>query len=164
MKRVVLIAVVLAACDGGTGPKAEGKPQQPTGGQGQEQTGGQQTGGQQTGGQGVGAGTSGKAFPADAPPVQGCKVDADCTVAVDAPLGSDPCCNVTTTAMPIAVAYVQFMQEWQKKSCAGVSCPPLSLPGAQPAPCGMRGRCDKGTCSNSCGLTPDGGPGGPPPH
>jgi len=153
--RAVLLLLCLAACDGGTGPKAESKPQQPGG---QSQGGGPG----QTGGQAVGAGTSGKAFPADAPAVQACKVDADCTVAVDAPVGADPCCNVTTTAMPIAVAYVQFMDTWQKANCAGVSCPPMSLPGAQTAPCGMRGRCDKGTCNNSCGLSPDGGPGAAP--
>ena len=141
MKRVVLIAIVLAACDGGTGQKAESKP-------GQAQT--------------VGRGNSGKAFPADAPPAQVCQVDADCTVAVDAAVGADPCCNVTTTAMPIAVRYVQFMDQWQKANCAGVSCPPMNLPGAQTAPCGMRGHCDKGTCNNSCGLSPDGGPGAAP--
>lgn len=153
MKQVVLIAIVLAACDGGTGPKGQSKPQP-----GGESTSGDQG---QTGGQKVGAGTSGRAFPADAPAIQACKVDADCTVAVDAPVGADPCCNVTTTAMPIAVGYVQFMDTWQKANCAGVSCPPLSLPGAQPAPCGMRGRCDKGTCTSSCGLSPDGGPAPP---
>jgi hypothetical protein len=154
MSRVMLIVLCLAACDGGTGPKAESKPQPTGGGQAATQSGGQG----QPSGQGVGAGTSGKAFPADAPAVQACKVDADCTVAVDAAVGSDPCCNITTTAMPIAVAYVQFMDSWQKANCAGVSCPPMSLPGAQTAPCGMRGHCDKGTCTNSCSLPPDGGP------
>jgi hypothetical protein len=162
MKTMLLLAALLAGCDGGgqkkaTDPDKGGAQPDNSGGAAQpDNRSGTQPGK-------VGGGNSGKAFPADTPAVQACKVDADCTVAVDAALGPDPCCNVTTTAMPIAVAYVQFMDRWQKANCAGVSCPPLSLPGAQTAPCGMRGRCEKGTCTNSCGLPPDGGPGPPPP-
>ena len=145
------VAVAFAACDGsGTkGPEAKGPESKGAA------TGGETTG-TTTGPERVGAGTSGRAFPADAPPTQSCKVDADCTMAVDAPVGSDPCCNVTVTAMPIAVRYVQFMDQWRKGNCAGVSCPPLSLPGAQPALCGLTARCNAGTCDNSCGLAPDG--------
>lgn len=144
MRRAVLLVMLAFACNGG-GEKTEAKA-----------AGG--SGGGSSSPESVGAVKRGQAFPADAPPAQACQADADCTVAVDAPVGSDPCCNVTVTALPIAVRYLQFMEEWRKGHCAGVSCPPLSLPGAQPAPCGLKGRCNAGTCNHSCGLPPDGGP------
>jgi hypothetical protein len=155
MRGAAVIVFLALACDGAGGPKADEKAGGP---KADENAGGAGSDSKQ-----VGAATPAHAFPASAPPMRTCQVDADCTVAVDAAVGSDPCCNVTVTALPISAHYVRFMENWQKQNCAGVSCPPMALPGAQTAPCGMRGRCDSGTCNNSCGLAPDGGIGAPAP-
>ena len=149
MRRFLFAALVALACDGaGGGAKTETETKAES-----KVTGG---GGAASGPENVGKATGARSFPAGAPPAQACQADADCSVAVDAPVGSDPCCNVTVTAMPIANRYLQFMNEWRAGHCAGVSCPPLSLPGAQPAPCGLTARCNRGTCDNTCAVSPDG--------
>jgi hypothetical protein len=99
-------------------------------------------------------------FPAGTPKYDACAVDADCFVAAVSP--SDACCDHTTTAQPLSVKYVEFMQEHRQKECAGVGCPPLAMPGAMPAPCAMQARCDRGHCVGSCGM--DAGPAMRPHH
>jgi len=64
--------------------------------------------------------------------------------------GDDPCCDVTVTALPVNVHYMQANAAWRVDHCAGVSCPASELPGAQPASCAFVPRCDRGTCSNTC--------------
>ncbi len=91
-------------------------------------------------------------IPPGAPPIDGCTVDADCVVAVTAP--SDLCCDYTVTAMPMSTKYLGFVAAARKASCAGVTCPPEALPGAQLAPCGYEARCNSGKCTNACTPTP----------
>jgi hypothetical protein len=93
---------------------------------------------------------SDRAWPKDAPPRGACEKDEDCAIVPVAPAGPDPCCDVTVTAMPVSVRFLQWMESWQKKSCAGVTCPPLQVPGALLADCGYKPRCNGGTCDNSC--------------
>ena len=97
---------------------------------------------------------SDRAWPKDAPPRSACEKDEDCAIVPVAPAGPDPCCEVTVTAMPVSVRFLQWMENWQKKNCAGVACPPLMVPGALLADCGYKPRCDGGTCDNSCNAAP----------
>lgn len=87
-------------------------------------------------------------IPPGAPPIDGCTVDADCTIAVSAP--SDLCCDYTVTAMPISSKYLGFVAAARKASCTGVTCPPEALPGARLAPCGYEPHCVSGKCANGC--------------
>jgi hypothetical protein len=87
------------------------------------------------------------------PPAQACSADQDCGVFPVAP-GDDPCCDVTVTALPMNVHYLQANAEWRRTSCAGVVCPPNALPGALPASCAFEARCDRGTCANTCDQIP----------
>lgn len=93
-----------------------------------------------------------KPWPTDAPPVTACEVDADCAILISGPAGPDPCCDVTLTAAPMAVAFLTFMNGWRTQHCTGVTCPPMMLPGAQLADCGYQPRCHAGTCSNYCDV------------
>lgn len=90
------------------------------------------------------------AWPADAPERDACEKDSDCAILVDGPAGPDPCCNVTVTALPMSIHFVQWMQGWRKENCSGVECPPLELPGALLKDCGYEPRCREGRCTNAC--------------
>jgi len=69
--------------------------------------------------------------------------------------GNDPCCDVTVTALPVNVHFMQANAAWRKDHCAGVTCPANQLPGAQPASCAFVPRCDRGNCSNTCDQIPE---------
>jgi hypothetical protein len=89
-------------------------------------------------------------WPAHAPERDACEKDSECTILVDGPAGPDPCCNVSVTALPMSIRFVQWMQAWRKENCSGVACPPLELPGALLKDCGYEPRCLAGRCTNSC--------------
>jgi hypothetical protein len=93
---------------------------------------------------------SDRAWPKNAPPRSACEKDEDCAIVPVAPAGPDPCCEITVTAMPLSVRFLQWMESWREKNCAGVACPPLRLPGALLADCGYKPRCDGGKCANAC--------------
>lgn len=125
MKKVLLAALVIAAC---RSAESSGTASKAT------------------------ATSAARPIPPGAPPIDGCTVDADCTIAVSAP--SDLCCDFTVTAMPISAKYLGFVAAARKASCAGVTCPPEALPGAQLAPCGYEPRCNSGKCTNACTPAP----------
>lgn len=87
------------------------------------------------------------------PPARSCRSDGDCGVFAVAP-GDDPCCDVTVTAAPMSVHYMKANADWRAAHCAAVTCPPLELPGARPAPCAFVARCAGGTCDNTCDPGP----------
>ena len=88
------------------------------------------------------------------PPARTCQSDADCGVFPVVP-GDDPCCDVTVTALPMNLHFMQANSEWRKTNCTGVECPPNALPGALPASCAFTPRCAGGTCDNACGEVPE---------
>jgi len=90
------------------------------------------------------------------PPARACQSDADCGVFPVVP-GDDPCCDVTVTALPMSVHYMQASAEWRKRNCTGVACASPALPGAQPASCAFTPRCASGTCDNACDEVDAGG-------
>ena len=83
------------------------------------------------------------------PPARSCKSDADCGVFAAVP-GDDPCCDVTVTALPMNVGYMQANAQWRKSHCAGIACAAPALPRAQPASCAFTPRCASGTCDDAC--------------
>lgn len=85
------------------------------------------------------------------PSPSACQIDTDCTVVVTAPSSDNLCCDTTVTAEPIAAAYLAAVARWRASACAGVTCPPNELPGAQLVPCGYDARCVSGVCTNACG-------------
>jgi hypothetical protein len=87
------------------------------------------------------------------PPARACQSDGDCGVFPVVP-GDDPCCDVTVTALPMNVRFMQANTEWRKRNCAGVECAPNALPGAQPASCAFTPRCAAGTCADACNEVP----------
>jgi hypothetical protein len=84
------------------------------------------------------------------PPARACQADGDCGVFTAVP-GDDPCCDVTVTALPMNVRYMQANAEWRERNCAGVACKTPAPPGAQPASCAYTPRCASGTCADACG-------------
>lgn len=108
-----------------------------------------------------------RTWPLDTPPATACTAHDECTVVPTAP-GDDPCCEITVTIGPRTKRYLEFAADYRKQHCADVECPPLSLPGAQPAECGFVGRCLNGHCDIGCNdpaYMAAGGdrPGGPTP-
>jgi hypothetical protein len=83
------------------------------------------------------------------PSSSACEVHEDCVIAMVAP-GPDVCCDITVTAMPIAVANLRASEAYRREHCASASCPPVELPGALPLPCGQVARCIAGACANAC--------------
>jgi len=90
------------------------------------------------------------------PPARACQSDADCGVFPVVP-GDDPCCDVTVTALPMSVRYMQASAEWRKRNCTGVACASPARPGAEPASCAFTPRCASGTCDNACDEVDAGG-------
>ena len=97
---------------------------------------------------------AGHPVPPPLPSPTACHLDTDCTISVSAPIADNLCCDETVTAGPIATAYLQLVTQWRTTACAGVSCEPERLPGAQLAPCGYEPRCVAGTCTNACNQPP----------
>ena len=93
--------------------------------------------------------TPARTWPADTPSATRCTTSDECIVVLTAP-GDDPCCDVTVTIGPRKRDYLEFVETYRRTQCLKVECPPLALPGAQPAPCAQVARCIDGKCGHAC--------------
>jgi len=90
-------------------------------------------------------------WPSDAPPSDACEIHEDCSVVVwDGPQPPDPCCDQRVGYQAMSRAFLAFMADYRKRSCAGATCPPAPLPGAEPACCASIGRCVARRCVTAC--------------
>ncbi len=97
------------------------------------------------------ASTPSRPWPTGAPSTDACETHDDCTVAVwDGPFGSDVCCDSRSGYMPVAKAYLAFIQAYRAAHCGGVTCPTPPFPGAEPACCAGSARCVAHKCVSGC--------------
>jgi hypothetical protein len=96
------------------------------------------------------------------PPNATCAVDDDCVIVTNLP--RDRCCDSPGGYVSRNRAWLAWVQDQRKQTCAGARCEPLPLPGPEPVGCIRDARCLRGACDNACNAADAGGrPAGAPP-
>ncbi|MEJ7727991.1 MAG: hypothetical protein WKG00_02130 [Polyangiaceae bacterium] len=101
------------------------------------------------------------------PPNTTCAVDDDCVIVTNLP--HDRCCDSPGGYVSRSRAWLRWVEDQRKQTCAGARCAPLPLPGPEPVGCIREARCLRGACDNACnapdaGEHPPGAPRRPPPR
>lgn len=94
---------------------------------------------------------------ARAPDSMACEEDADCVPFHGG--GTAPpavCCDDSTTGVTTR-AYLQWVESFRARHCAGARCESPPVPGALPADCFFEGRCVEGRCTTQCETREGGG-------
>jgi len=96
------------------------------------------------------------------PPHTTCAVDDDCIVVTNLP--HDRCCDSPGGYVSRSRAWLRWVEDQRKQTCAGARCEPLPMPGPEPVGCIREARCLRGACDNACNAADAGGrPAGAPP-
>lgn len=102
-------------------------------------------------------------MPSGAPPLLACEIDDDCMVVTNLP--TDRCCDGSAGYLPRSRAWLRWLEDQRKWSCAGAKCETLPLPGPEPQGCIREARCVARSCASACDAGDAGtrAPGSPPP-